>query len=162
MNPDQYNYKVWKKKSSETIANAKGVVDEKYITPLEKSIGKLDEVINMMLEHLGKNKFMHIFMNATPFGRVMFDITMAWMHLWSLTLCIPKMKSLIGDAKGEDRAKILSENSEAAFYSGKVLSSQFWIGTEFPKYFGKIEAILEGDTAVIKASDEIFTGALEE
>ena len=89
-------------------------------------------------------------------------LALAWVHLWSLTITIPKMKEYVGDAKGEDRTKILQDNQEAAYYSGKVLSSQFYIGMEFPKYFGKIEALLGGEAAVIKASPEIFTGALEE
>jgi hypothetical protein len=72
------------------------------------------------------------------------------------------MKELVGGAKGEDRAKLLEENNEAAYYSGRVLSAQFYLGSEFPKYFGKIEAILFGDTSVIKASDATFTGALKE
>jgi hypothetical protein len=89
----------------------------------------------------------------------MFMMSLAWVHLWSLTLCIPKMKSLVGDAKGEDRERLLNDNAEAAYYSGKVLSSQFYLGAEFPKFFGRAEAILFGEAAPVKASDAVFTGA---
>ena len=64
--------------------------------------------------------------------------------------------------KGADREKILSDNAEAAYYAGKVLASQFFIGYEFPEYFGKLDTILGGEAAVIKASRSIFTGAPEE
>jgi alkylation response protein AidB-like acyl-CoA dehydrogenase len=162
MNPDQYNYGVLKKKIRETIERARGVVDDRYIAPVEKGVEKLDEVVEMMKGQMGEGKFMNLFMNATPLQQAMFMLTLAWLHLWSLTITLPKMKELIGDAKGEDREKIITDNIEAAFYAGKVLSSQFYIGAEFKKYFGKLDYILDDETAVLKASDAVFTGALEE
>jgi hypothetical protein len=72
------------------------------------------------------------------------------------------MQALVGDAKGPDRDKLLADNAEAAFVTGKVLSSQFYLGAEFPKYFGKIEALKFNEGAPIKATDAVFTGALEE
>lgn len=162
MNEDQYNYKIWKKRVADTVKHAKSIVDDKYTEPVERGMNKLDEVIEMMLKYMKEGKFMYLFANATPLEQAMFQMTLAWMHLWSLTITIPKMKELLGNSKGADRDKIISGNKEAAFYTGKVLSSQFWIGTEFPKYFGKIDAILLGETAVLKATKEIFTGALEE
>ncbi len=162
MNPDHYNYSVFRKRVAETVAQAKGVVDEKYVTPIEKALEKLDEVIEMMKGQMGEMKILHLFMNATPLQQAMFMLALAWMHLWSLTLALPKMKELVGDASGEAREKILKENLEAAFYSGKVLAAQFYIGAEFKKCLGKLDYILDGETAVLEASEDIFTGALEE
>ena len=72
------------------------------------------------------------------------------------------MKELVGDKKGEERDKFLAENIEAAYYTGRVLSGQFYIGSEFMKYFGHVEYLLAGETAVNKATSAIFSGALEE
>jgi len=36
------------------------------------------------------------------------------------------------------------------------------LGAEFPKFFGRIDALLFNETAVIKASRDVFTGALLE
>jgi hypothetical protein len=72
------------------------------------------------------------------------------------------MKGLLGDTKGEERNRIINENQEAAYYNGRVLSSQFYIGAEFPKFFGKAECILGGEAAVIKVTTPCFTGALDE
>jgi hypothetical protein len=162
MNKDQFNYKILKKRIMEVCNKAKGIVEDKYITQVERGVQKLDEVIAMLLDQAVKGQFLHLFMNATPLQQAMFMLCMAWAHLWALTVSVPKMKELVGDKKGEDREKFLKDNFEAAYYSGKVLSSQFYIGMEFPKYFGKIEGLLFGETAVIKASDPIFTGALEQ
>ncbi len=162
MNENQYDYNVLKKRITETVTAARGVVDEKYVALVEKGLVKLDEVIEMMKKQMKEGKFMHLFMNATPLQKAMFMLTLGWVHLWSLTVTHPMLKKVAGDLKGPERDKLLEENGEAAYYSGRVLSSQFFIGTEFPKFFGMIEAILFGETAVLKATDPTFTGALKE
>jgi alkylation response protein AidB-like acyl-CoA dehydrogenase len=162
MNPEQYNYMVLKKRMKEVMDRAKGVVDDKYIALVQRGVDKLDEVIGVMNDQLKKGQVLHLLMNATPLCRAMFQLCLAWAHLWMLTITLPKMKQLVGDKKGEERENFLKENFEAAYYAGKVLSSQYYIGSEFPKYFGRLEAILFGETAVIKASDPIFTGAVEQ
>jgi alkylation response protein AidB-like acyl-CoA dehydrogenase len=162
MNPNQYNYSVLKKRMNETIQKAKGIVEEKYMSPVERGLQKLDEAIQMMNKQMQEMKLMALVLNATPLQQSMFQLLLAWLHLWSLTVSIPKMKAILGDAKGDERQKMISENSEAAYYSGRVLSSQFYIGSEFPKYFGKMECILGNETAAIKVAPENFTGALKE
>jgi len=162
MNPEQYNYTILKKRITDTINKAKGIVEDKYIALVERGVQELDKVIEMMKQQMAAGQFLHLFANATPLQQAMYMLLIAWMHLWSLTITLPKMKELVGDKKGEERAALLKDNADAAFYSGKVLSSQFYLGAEFPKYFGKIEALLGGESAVIKASEEIFTGMLNE
>jgi alkylation response protein AidB-like acyl-CoA dehydrogenase len=162
MNENQYNYSILKKRIAEAVKKAKGIVDDKYVALVERGVQKLDEVIEMMKGQMAKGQFLLLFMNATPLQQAMFMLCMAWAHISSLTITQPKMKELVGDKKGEERDKLLKDNSEAAFYSGKVIASQFYLGAEFPKFFGKIEALLFGEGAVIKASDPIFTGMLEQ
>jgi len=43
-----------------------------------------------------------------------------------------------------------------------MLSSQFFIGSEYPKYFGRIETIMLNEGAAAKVSPDNFTGALKE
>lgn len=162
MNPQQYNLAILKKRMTETIAKAKGIVDDKYITPVERGLQKFDEIITMMTTQLMEGKIAALFANATPLQQAMFPLISAWLHLWSLTITIPKMKALVGDAKGADRKKLLADNDEAAYYSGRVLSAQFYIASEFPKFFGKVECIMNNDISAIVASSDIFTGALKE
>jgi len=162
MNPDLYNYSVFKKRMVETIEKAKGVVDDRYVDMVARGVKKLDEVIAMLAGFMKEGKFLNIFAAATPLQQAMFMLSLAWVHLWSLTITLPKMKEKVGDAKGEEREAILAGDDEAAYYSGKVLSSQFYLGSEFPKYFGKIEAILFNETAVNKFSDRLLSGTPEE
>jgi alkylation response protein AidB-like acyl-CoA dehydrogenase len=162
MNPEQYNYSTLTKRVKDTIAKAKGIVDDKYVTPVERGMQKLDEIITMMTTQLMEGKIAALFANSTPLQQAMFPLISAWLHLWSLTITIPKMKALVGDLKGADRKKLLADNTEAAYYSGRVLSSQFFIASEFPKFFGKVECIMNNDISAIVASADVFTGALKE
>jgi hypothetical protein len=162
MNPDMYNYAIMKKRMRETIAKGKGIVDDKYLDLLEKAIQKLDATVNYMKDQMAGGKFLHIFANATPLQQAFTMITYAWMQLMGLVAAAPKMKELTGGKKGEELEALLKDNDEAAFYTGRVLSGQFYLGAELHKFFGKCDYITEGESAVIKSSDAIFTGALAE
>lgn len=157
MNPDMFNYKMLRKHMTETIAKASGIVDEKYITPVAKGMEQLDEIINMMAGQLMESKIVELASNATPLQQAMFILTLAWLHLWSLTIALPKSKALLGDAKGDELKKLLQSNPEAAYYSGRVLSSQFFIGAEFPKFYGRVDCIKNNEAAVGNVEPENFT-----
>ncbi len=159
MNKEQYNFSVFHKKVNETFEKARGVVDEKYIKTLERALEKTGEIVESKKKLLGEMKFLQIVMNAKPFLEAMFVLVMGWLHLWSLTVSMPKMKELCGDLKGEELDALLEENSEAAFYRGRVLSSQYYLGSEVPKFFGMAESILNVETSVLKAGPAVFSGA---
>jgi len=159
MNKEQYNYSIFVKNVKGVIDKARGIVDDKYITSVERGLAKVDEIVNKKKELMAGMKIMQILMNAKPFLDMMFVMTLGWLHLWSLTVAQPKMAQLIGDKKGEELDKLLMDNQEAAYYRGRVLSSQYYIGALFPELFGKAEAILNLESAVVKANEYIFTGA---
>ncbi|MBN1531707.1 MAG: acyl-CoA dehydrogenase [Spirochaetes bacterium] len=156
MDKEQYNYSIFKKKIKETIAAAKGVVDDKYLKVVDRALAEMDKVVDSLKQAMAGGKFLHIFANATPLQEALTMLTYAWMALWGLAKATPKMKELVGDKKGEEREALLKDNLEAAFYNGRVLSSQFYLGSEFPKYFGRIEALLNDEAAVAKANDTVF------
>jgi len=162
MNKDMRNYNAFKNRVNATIAKAKGVVDDKYIDLVAKGIHKVDELINMMATQLMSKKIGQVLANATAFQQAMHMMVLAWLHLESLTITIPKAKELVGDLKGAERAALLDGNDEAAYYSGRVLSSQFYIASEFPKFFGKAACMETNDPAPLYASSAIFTGSLKE
>ena len=119
-------------------------------------------LIEFFKGQMATGKFLNIFAQATPFLDAMYIVAVAWAHVWTLTIAQPKMQAIVGDVKGADRDKLIADNDEAAFYTGKVLSSQFFIGTELPKFFGRAQAILFNEGAVVKANANVFTGALAE
>ncbi len=162
MDKDFYNYKAYKKKIEDTIKKAKGIVDDKYVALMEKGVAKIDEVVAYMKKLMEGGKYLQIFANATPMQQCFAMLSYAFIHLWALTLVTPKAKELAGDKKGADLEKLLADNSEAAYYMGRMLSAQFYIGAEFQKFFGKCEYVLAGEGAVVKSSSAIFTGAPEQ
>ncbi len=162
MNKDMRNYNAFKNRVNATIAKAKGLVEDKYIDLVQKGINKVDELINMIATQLMSKKIGLVLANATVFQQSMHMMVLAWLHLESLTLTIPKAKELVGDLKGTERAALLDSNDEAAYYSGRVLSSQFYIASEFPKFFGKAACMEMNDPAPLYASSATFTGSLKE
>jgi hypothetical protein len=162
MNKEQKNYAALRKRMDETVSKAKGIVDEKYLNLFDASTKQLDELIEFFKTLMATGKFLNIFAQATPFLDAMYVVALAWAHVWTLTVAQPKLQAIVGDAKGADRDKIIADNADAAFYTGKVLSSQFYLGTELPKFSGRAQAILFNEAAVVKANAHVFTGALAE
>jgi hypothetical protein len=162
MNKDMRNFTVFKNRIAATVAKAKGIVDDKYIAMVERGIAKVQELVDMMATQLMSKKIGQVLANATVFQQSMHMMVLAFLHLESLTISIPKAKELVGDLKGAERAALLDSNDEAAYYSGRVLSSQFYISSEFPKFFGKAECMMMNDAAPLVASSASFTGSLKE
>ncbi len=162
MNPERFNYTTYKKRVAATLESAKGVVDEKYISVVQKGLQRFDDVIDAMDSNMKAGAVEAVFANATPLCRAMFLLTLAWLHLWSLTLTTPKVKALIGDANTEEIESTIAGDKEAAYYYGRMLSAQFYLGAEFTHFFGIVDYMLSGDKSVIRANADIFTGALEE
>jgi Acyl-CoA dehydrogenases len=162
MNPDMYNYKIFKKRIQETIDKAKGIVDEKYIAAVRTGVERMDQTIQKLNEYKEQKKMLDILAIATPLQQAMRMLAHAWMHLWSLTLTIPKLKAIAGDISGEEVVNIVKDNSEAAYYYGRILSARYYLGAEFKHYYGYLDYITSGEGAVVEAFEDVFTGALSQ
>ena len=162
MNKDQYNYEVFKKTIEADLAKAKGVVEDKYISLMTEALTKIDETVEYFKAQMKEGKFLDIFANATSLQEGFKFLTYAWMHIKGLIVATPKMKELVGDKKGLEKEAFLTDNAEAAHYTGRVVSGQFYIGSLLQNMFGKLDSILKGDRSVNEASTAMFTGALEE
>jgi alkylation response protein AidB-like acyl-CoA dehydrogenase len=162
LNKEQYDYNVLRKRMDATIEKAKGIVDSKYLDLFTAAVKEMDSLIDFLKQQMAAMKVLSLFAQATPVQEAMYIVAIAWCHIWSLTVAYPKMKALTGDMKGPERDKFIEENREAAFYTGKVLASQFYLGTELPKFFGRVQAIKFNETAVVKATAAVFTGMPDE
>ena len=162
LNTDMYNYKTFKKKVNETLKGSEGIVEKKYTAPFKDAVEKMDDIVDLLKGQLASGKLSHVLSNATPLQQSFVMLSYAWMHIWSLSITIPKLKELTGNVSDDKLNKIIADNSEAAYYHGKSLSSRFYLGSEFGKIFGKMDCILSEESAVIEATPDIFTGAPEE
>jgi hypothetical protein len=156
MNPGQKNYTVLKKLVAETIRNARPVVDERYLVMLEQAVEEMDAIVSLLLGHMAHGRITHILALATRIQQAMFMLCLAWMHVWSLSITMPKLKELAG-ADGSAAYGTGTETGKGeAFYRGKMLTSRFYLGTEFPGYFGRVQGILSGEEALLLADDSTF------
>lgn len=162
MNKGQYNYNMWKKRISQSIDSARGIVDDKYITAINKGVSRFDEIIESIKKQAAAGDIIRILGNATPLLKAMFELNLAWMHLWSLTLTVPKLNKIIEKSSEKDINKLILKNTEAAYFSGKIIASKFWLNSEFPKFFGKVDSILSDDTSVFDVMNGMFSGAVNE
>lgn len=158
MNPEMFNFKVFQKRIAQTAERARGIVDEKYIAIVKAAVERMDETVQMLAKMRDARKIVDILAVAQPLQQAMRMVAHAWMHLWSMTVAIPQLKALAGDLAIE---AVVKDNAEAAFYYGKVLSGQFYIGTELKHLHGYLDYITTGEPAVVNGClEEIFTGAL--
>jgi hypothetical protein len=161
MNPDMFNFRVFKKNIAEACSKARGIVDEKYITAVKTAVEKMDETVLKLAQWRDQKKTLDILAIARPLQQAMRMVAHAWMHLWSMTIAVPGLKAIAGDISGEKVIAIVKDNAEAAFYYGKILSGRFYLGTELKHLTGYLDYITGGEPAVVNdCIEESFTGAL--
>jgi len=161
LNKEQFNYRVYRSRIEETISAAEGTVDTRYIETMKRGLRKLDEMVEVMKTRQAEGDVAQVFADATPMQKAFVMMTYAWMHLWGLTAALPKLKELTGDAKGRKLEEIISDNQEAAYYHGRVLSGRFYLGAEFQKFFGMADYVIAGESSVKESMDASFSGAPE-
>jgi len=155
---EEIRFKVFQKRIAQTAEKTGGIVDEKYIAIVAAALERMDETVQRLAKMRDVRKVVDILAVAQPLQQAMRMVAHAWMHLWSMTAAIPKLKALTGDLALE---AVVKDNTEAAFYCGKILSDQCYIGTELKHLHGYLDYIMTGEPAVVNGcSEEIFTGAL--
>jgi alkylation response protein AidB-like acyl-CoA dehydrogenase len=160
MNPGMENFTIYRERICDTVTKAAGTVDEKYIGAITLGLARMDDLVACLQSLLKENKTARVLALATPLQHAFRMLTHAWMHLWSLSLTGPRLARLTAGLSGDELASSIEDNSEAAYYHGKCLASRFYLGSEFQKYFGLVDAIMSGEGAVTEACPCSFTGAL--
>jgi hypothetical protein len=160
MNSEMYNYQVFKKRISETIVKSEGIVDEKYILTVKTAVDKMDQTVQKLCDYKEQRNMLQIFAIATPLQQAFRMLAHAWMHLWVLSIAVPKLQAIAGEITSDKLNSITKDNAEAAYYYGKILSARFYLGSEFKHYSGFLDYITAGEAAVVESSEDIFTGAL--
>ncbi|HPG49943.1 MAG TPA: acyl-CoA dehydrogenase [Spirochaetota bacterium] len=159
MNPEQYNYAVFRKGIAEAVRRARGTEAEPYVPAVERGLARMDGAVARLCEARDTGGMAEIYAVAAPLQQGFRMLAHAWMHLWSLSVCGPKLAVLAGGATGGRLEAAARDNAELAFYLGRALSSRYYLGSEFPKFFGLIDSVLAGEGAVTESFDAVFTGA---
>ncbi len=145
--------------AQKTIAVAKeidGLGD--LATRLENAVGKLSDVGIRMGKTAMSFKAMNAFAFAYPFMEVCGDVVMAWMLLWRAAVAAPKLEKLVGSNDFWERRAEIEKNKNAAFYEGQLKSAEFFIHSILPITMGKMEAVMDSNSAVVDILDASFGG----
>jgi alkylation response protein AidB-like acyl-CoA dehydrogenase len=130
----------------ETADRAKGIDELNELgARLEKTANRLGEVAMHIGQMAMSENFRVGFAHALPFLYAMGDTIMAWMILWRAVVASEKLAAK-------------PKKKDIAFYEGQIKTAEFFIQTELPLTFGKMDAIQGGCAAAIEISDEGFGG----
>jgi alkylation response protein AidB-like acyl-CoA dehydrogenase len=158
MNPGMKLYRLFKSRIMETVNRAESIVESRYVTALVRGIVRMDEAVAGLVPLMDSGDMAAVFAAATPLQQAFRVLAHGWMHLWSMSVAVPKLRELAGDASGKDIEALADDNPEIAYYYGKILSGRFYLGSEFSKFGGIIDSILSGERAVVESFAGMFTG----
>jgi alkylation response protein AidB-like acyl-CoA dehydrogenase len=132
-----------------TIKEAKGVEGiEELVEKVDNAVSRLEALALEIGTRARSEKALNAYAFAHPFLEITGDVTFAWMHLWRASIAVPKLVKKVGSLEKQAVAKKAEKNKDAAFYAGQIASAKFFINTLLPSAYGKMDAILEGDTSV--------------
>jgi hypothetical protein len=160
MNPGMFNYNVFKSRITDVCGKAKGVVDDASVAAVKDAVDKMDATVRKLAELRDQGKTLDILAIATPLLQAVRMVAHAWMHLWSMSVAVPKLRAIAGDIAGEKAAAAAKDNAEAAYYYGKILSGKFYLTNEIKHLDGYLAYIDAGGATVNEGFEDIFTGAL--
>jgi hypothetical protein len=124
---------------------------------LEQTLNRYGETAVFLGKKTMSPEVKTAFVQAQPFLDVTGDIVMAWMLLWRAAVAQPRLADLLEGV--EDPGARIAANKEAAFYDGQIKAAEYFIRSQMPVTEGKINAILEGDTAaILDAAEKSFGG----
>jgi alkylation response protein AidB-like acyl-CoA dehydrogenase len=116
-----------------------------FAETVEGMLNKLGEVAMHMGAAAMSDKVLTAFAFAHPFLEVCGDVVMAWMLLWRARIAAEKLAAGV-------------KEKDALFYEGQLKSIEFFASTILPVTFGKMKAILAGNTAMVDIHEDSFGG----
>lgn len=154
LDPGQRMYGLWRERVMRTIDESRPRVDGHYAALVERAVAALDGAVAEMKARYESRDLMQVYADATVLQQAFFMASLAWMHLWGLSSVTRKLGADTEVATGG-----AENDAENSFYHGRALASRFYLGAEFPVFFGKIESVLAGEKAVVESGPAFFSGA---
>ena len=128
---------------------------------LSAAMEKLGGVATYFAESAAAGKHVHGIVKAYPFLNLVGTTLLGWFHYWAAGLAAEKIGATLAAQKiaPTDRAALealAKNNSEAAFYLGKLHGATFFIKNVLPETHALAETIKNGDLSLLAISDESF------
>lgn len=152
---ESFNY--FLNQMKKTIAEAKKIDGiQNLVEKVTHAVSRLEALAKEIGQRARSEKVLNAYAFAHPFLEVTGDVTFAWMHLWRASIAAPKLLEKAGSLEKAAVRTAAEKNKDAAFYAGQIESAGFFIHTLLPSAYGKMDAILEGDTSVEDILDVSF------
>ena len=146
-NGESFNYFLAQmQKTLDESKNIEGI--SPLVEKFETALGRYTELAKEIGARSRSEKVLNAYAFAHPFLEITGDITFAWMHLWRAVIAAPKLVKKVGSLEKTAIAAKAAKNKDTAFYAGQIETARFFIHTLLPSSYGKMDAILEGDSCV--------------
>lgn len=130
---------------------AEGLKDndlKKYADIVRSARKRLEEAALYLLNLIKEGKVPLAYLSATPMLEVTGDTLLGWFHLQQLIIASGKFNAILTSnniKEGSDLSNIISNNKEAAFYSGKMHSARFFITKVLTLQESKIKSMMNDE-----------------
>ncbi|OPY67221.1 MAG: Acyl-CoA dehydrogenase [Syntrophorhabdaceae bacterium PtaU1.Bin034] len=130
-----------------------------YVKMLKVATDVLADVSSFLLD-LQKKDFRSLALYAYQYLELFGDVTVGWLLAWQAVIADRKLKELAKEKGFEtdagSLAKLVDEESIAAFYSGKVAGARFFISNVVSLATAKAEAIKKADKHALEIAENAF------
>jgi len=131
------------------------------VAKLKVSVDTLAEIAGFFATCGKEGKFLVPVGNAYPFLNLIATVLSAWMLTWQAAVASEKLDALAKE-KGADPsdweawAAFMSDNTDAAFYAGKVSAAKYFINNVLPEVGALADAIKSEDMSIMEISENSF------
>ena len=96
---------------------------------------------------------------ATQYMDIFGDVTVGWLLLWQAVIAQEKLDAL-KESKGikdeKELEEFIAENSDAAFYSGKLATARYFVSNVVSQAPAKAEVMKRADKAALDIAENSF------
>ena len=129
-----------------------------YVEILDAARTALADVSTFLAE-IQKNDFPLLALYAYPYMELFGDVIVGWLLLWQAIIAQDRLTKLAeekGISEPDGLEKMVTENADAAFYSGKVASARFFVSTVLNLAASKAQVIKTADKAALEIAEHVF------
>jgi hypothetical protein len=140
------------------IDNSQHSALSQYVEILDNARNALNEV-SVYLCGLREKDFRLLALFAYPYLELFGDVTVGWLLLWQAVIAQQKLAQLLqekGLSEKDGLEKLIEENSDAAFYSGKLASARYFLSTVVSQARSKADVIKRADKVALEIAEKSF------
>jgi len=129
-----------------------------YVEILDAAHTALADASTFLVD-IHKKDFPLVALYAYPYLELFGDVIVGWLLIWQAVIAQDKLTKLAeekGIKKPDGLEKLVTENADAAFYSGKVASARYFVSTVLSLANAKAQVIKNADKAALEIPEHTF------